>query len=317
MDATLDAPSSCKTCAFLPKCFGGGDTSPIERTTVLPNAWSTYPLQLRTETTRVLSTGVKGPPIVFIHGPAGSADRWAFNLHSFARAGYRALAFDLPGHGHASKTPNSPVSISQNAAVLGDFLDRLPEPAILVGASTGAHIAAHYAGNRPGRIKALVLVSGGGAIPLEVDQRERLRLLTVYRSREGARERLRRSVFDARLAAGDIVELEHRMNSSPGARDYLGTLGRYIADDIDHTLTGAKLQEIARTMPVLVVWGDEDKILPVSFGRESQIFIGGLSRFLSIEQAAHLPYFERPGTFNQALLSFLRDNADRGDKRDE
>jgi pimeloyl-ACP methyl ester carboxylesterase len=278
----------------------------MERTTVLPSAWSTYPLRLKNETTRVLSTGVSGPPIVFIHGPAGSADRWAFNLHSFARAGYRALAFDLPGHGHAARTPNSPISISDNAAVLGDFLDRLPEPAILVGASTGAHIAAHYASNRPDRVKALVLVSGGGVIPLGIDQRERLRLLTVYRSREGARERLRRSFFDARLAAGDIVELEHRMNTSPGARDYLGLLGRYIADDIDDTLPGAKLRELARTMPILFVWGQEDRILPMSFGRESQLFIGGLSRFLSIEQAAHAPYFERPGAFNQALLSFLR-----------
>jgi 2-hydroxy-6-oxonona-2,4-dienedioate hydrolase len=311
MDATLNAPSSCKTCAFLPKCFGGDDASPIERTLILPNAWSTYPLQLGTGTTRVLSTGANGAPIVFIHGPAGSADRWAFNLHSFARAGYRALAIDLPGHGHASKTPDSPISISQNAAVLGDFLDRLPEPAILVGTSIGAHIAAHYANHRPDRVKALVLVSGGGAIPLGVDQRERLRRLTVYRSREGARERLRRSFFDARLAAGDIVELEHQMNTSPGAREYLESLGRYIADDVDDTLTGANLRDLAQTTPVLFVWGREDKILPVSFGRESQIFVGGLSRIDTIEQAAHAPYFERPGPFNQALLSFFREGEGR------
>jgi pimeloyl-ACP methyl ester carboxylesterase len=59
-------------------------------------------------------------------------------------------------------------------------------------------------------------------------------------------------------------------------------------------------------MPILFIWGQEDRILPMSFGRESQLFVGGLSRFLSIEQAAHAPYFECPGAFNQALLSFLR-----------
>jgi 2-hydroxy-6-oxonona-2,4-dienedioate hydrolase len=153
----------------------------------------------------------------------------------------------------------------------------------------------------------LILVSGGGALPLGAGQCERLRLLTVYRSREGAREQLRRSFFDARLAAGDIVELEHRMNTSPGAHDYLGSLGRYIADDIDNIPSGTKLRELARTKPVLFVWGEEDRILPVSFGRESQLFISGLSRFLSIAQAAHAPYFERPGAFNRALLSLLRD----------
>src|SRR5271167_3157961 len=105
-----DAPSSCRSCTFLTKCFGEND-APAARSTVLPNEWNTFPLTLGSTFVRVLSCGDKGPPIVFIHGPAGSADRWSFNLKAFCQAGYLALAFDLPGHGLAAKTLKEPFSV--------------------------------------------------------------------------------------------------------------------------------------------------------------------------------------------------------------
>jgi 2-hydroxy-6-oxonona-2,4-dienedioate hydrolase len=305
MNEIQNAPSSCRSCAFLVKCFGQNDFDPV-RTTVLPNEWNSFPLVLAGDATRVLSTGMSGPPIVFIHGPAGSADRWAFNLHSFSRSGYRALAIDLPGHGLASKRSIGPFSISGYARIVAAFLERLEEPVILVGASTGAHIAAYCANENQSRTKALVLVSGGGAIPLGAEQRERLRRIAVYKSRAGGLERLRRSFFDSRLAAGDIVEQEFRMNSSPGASEYLDNLGRYIEENMDDELLGPALHELAKSTPVLFVWGVDDRVLPLSFGQKSQEFVGGLSRFIAIENAGHAPYFERPGEFNQAVLEFLR-----------
>jgi pimeloyl-ACP methyl ester carboxylesterase len=306
MSDVSNAPSSCKSCAFLLKCFGGNDIGPLARATTLPNEWSVYPLELAGEVTRVLSTRTSGPPIVFIHGPAGSADRWAFNLHSFSRAGYQAMAFDLPGHGLASKRAAGPVSVSDNAKILATLLERLPEPAILVGASMGANIAAYCASENPDRTKALVLVSGGGVLPLGVEHRERLRRLAVYKSRAGGLERLRRSFFDSRLAAGDIVEQEFRLNTSPGALEYLNAVGSYIENSLDDELLGSALHQIAKLTPVLFVWGTDDKILPLSFGRKSQELVGGLSQFIGIDNAAHAPYFERPGQFNQAVQDFLR-----------
>jgi len=299
-----EAPSICRSCAFLTKCFGKNDVS-VTRSTVLPNEWKTYPLQLGNTLVRVLSHGDHGPPIVFVHGPGGSADRWAFNLNAFYRAGYRALALDLPGHGLASKTLTEPLSVPGYARVLSAFLDELAEPAVLVGASVGAHIAAYCATQRPDRVKALVLVSGGGAIPLGAEQRERLQRIVTYRSREAGLERLRRCLFDPRLAAGDIVEQEFRLNTSPGAQECLHAFGGYIAEAIDGDVVGARLQELATQIPCLVVWGADDKVLPCTFGFAMQAFIGGASRFIAIKNTGHAPYFERPGEFNQTLLRFL------------
>jgi 2-hydroxy-6-oxonona-2,4-dienedioate hydrolase len=300
----LDAPSSCRSCTFLTKCFGENDV-PVARSTVLPNEWKTYPLQLGSTFVRVLSRGDNGPPIVFVHGPGGSADRWSFNLNAFYQAGYLALALDLPGHGLASKTLKEPFSVPGYARVLAAFLEELTAPAVLVGASVGAHIVAYCATQIPGRVKALVLVSGGGAIPLGSEHRERLRRIAIYRSREAALERLRRCLFDPRLAAGDIVEQEFRLNTSPGAEECLHAFGRYIAEEIDRDLVGMKLRELATQIPCLVVWGADDKVLPSTFGLAMQAAIGGSSRFIAIKDTGHAPYFERPWEFNQTLLRFL------------
>jgi 2-hydroxy-6-oxonona-2,4-dienedioate hydrolase len=300
----LDAPSSCRSCTFLTKCFGNNDV-PVARSTVLPNEWKTYPLQLGSTFVRVLSRGDSGPPIVFVHGPGGSADRWAFNLNAFYQAGYHALALDLPGHGLASKTLKDPFSVPGYAHVLAAFLDELAEPAVLVGASVGAHIAAYCATQTPGRVRALVLVSGGGAIPLGSEHRERLRRIATYRSREGGLERLRRCLFDPRLAAGDIVEQEFRLNTSPGAEECLHAFRGYIAEGIDGDVVGVRLRELATQIPCLVVWGADDKVLPSTFGLAMQSAIGGSSRFIAIKSTGHAPYFERPWEFNQTLLRFL------------
>jgi 2-hydroxy-6-oxonona-2,4-dienedioate hydrolase len=299
-----DAPSSCRSCAFLTKCFGETDV-PVARPTVLPHEWNTYPLQLGSSLIRVLRCGDHGPPIVFVHGPAGSADRWSFNLKAFCQAGYLALAFDLPGHGLASKTLDEPSSVPGYARVLAAFLEELTEPAVLVGTSVGAHIAAYCVTQIPERVKALVLVSGGGAIPLGPEHRERLRRIATYRSREGGLERLRRCLFDPRLAAGDIVEQEFRLNTSLGAEECLHAFGRYIAEEIDGDVVGERLRELAAQIPCIVVWGADDKILPSTFGLEMQAAIGGSSRFIAIKDSGHAPYFERPWEFNQTLLHFL------------
>lgn len=299
-----DAPSSCRSCRFLTKCFGENDV-PVTRSTVLPNEWSTYPLQLGSALVRVLRCGEIGPPIVFVHGPGGSADRWSFNLKAFQNAGYLAFALDLPGHGLASKTASEPSSVPGYARVLFSFLEDLAEPAVLVGSSVGAHIAAYCATERPDRVKALVLVSGGGVIPLGSEHRERLRRIATYRSREGGLERLRRCLFDPRLAAGDIVEQEFRLNTSPGAEECLNAFGRYIADEIDNDVVGIRLRELAMQIPCLVVWGADDKVLPSTHGLEMQSAIGRSSRFVAIKRCGHAPYFERPWEFNQILLNFL------------
>jgi pimeloyl-ACP methyl ester carboxylesterase len=55
-----------------------------------------YPFAVQGVATRVLEAGTSGPPVVFVHGTGGRAERWERNLDAAAAAGYHAYAFDLP-----------------------------------------------------------------------------------------------------------------------------------------------------------------------------------------------------------------------------
>src|SRR5918912_1279439 len=122
-----------------------------------------------------------GPAVVLIH--AGIADRsmWSAHLEPLAAAGYRALAFDLPGFGEAPVAPGpqapwNDVLMALNELGIGD--------AALVGNSFGAAVALRVAVTAPGRVRALALVS----TPVEeVEQSERL--TAVWKAEEDALER--------------------------------------------------------------------------------------------------------------------------------
>jgi pimeloyl-ACP methyl ester carboxylesterase len=59
------------------------------------------------------------------------------------------------------------------------------------------------------------------------------------------------------------------------------------------------------THPTLVLWGQEDRVFPVTVGNEIHQTIKG-SRFISIPKAGHIPQWERPDLVNQELITFIR-----------
>lgn len=104
-----------------------------------------------------LYRGGEGPAVVLLHGNGHSIhefDRVIPALHGqFALAGW-----DMPGHG-ASNQCDIALTIDGHAKMLGDMLDRHDiGPAIVVGNSIGAFVAAALAAHRPGRVSSLLLV---------------------------------------------------------------------------------------------------------------------------------------------------------------
>ena len=117
--------------------------------------------------TRVLEAGQGDRVIVFVHGTGGRADRWSRNLDAFAKAGFHAYAFDLPGHGYASKGAGVDCSVPAYRHVLGAFMDAVGiRKAVIVGTSLGGHVVASYACENPSRIDAVVLVGSMGLVPI-------------------------------------------------------------------------------------------------------------------------------------------------------
>jgi pimeloyl-ACP methyl ester carboxylesterase len=97
-----------------------------------------------------------GPPVVFLHGIGGAARVWTSQLQSFAAAGFRPVALDLPGYG--ARAPAAEMDFAELAAdVEGAIAERALDRPVLVGHSMGGMIVQAALRRRPDGYRAAVL----------------------------------------------------------------------------------------------------------------------------------------------------------------
>jgi pimeloyl-ACP methyl ester carboxylesterase len=257
----------------------------------------------------------EGPPVVFVHGLAGSWPNWLEQLPMFARD-HRVIAMDLPGFGH-SPMPRDEITISGYARLLDGLLDELGiNAAAVVGNSMGGFVSAELAIAFPQRVERLVLVSAAGLSTFQHPTRTRsLPLLHRFEQTLTAfttwgavnadiiarRPRLREAIFadlvshPSQLGAPLAAELI-RGGGKPGFIEALKALSTRSVRD--------RLGEIA--CPTLIVWGDRDRLVPV---RDADVFaelIPG-SRNVVFQDTGHMAILERPDAFNSLLREFLEE----------
>jgi pimeloyl-ACP methyl ester carboxylesterase len=260
----------------------------------------------------VIDLGEGDRTIVFIHGLSGAWVNWPENLPAFA-ASNRVIAMDLPGFG-ASPMPEEKISIAGYARGVEALLDELGvDSAAVVGNSMGGFIGAELAIRFPARVERLVLVSAAG-LTIEYQRNERVlgvlraleKPLSVYgawfATRSDAlarRARVRRLLMGFVAARPDLLPApliaeQIRGSGKPGFVDALDALTDYPIRD--------RLPEIA--CPTLIVWGADDKLVPVRDADEFERLIPD-SRKVVFEDTGHVAMLERPEAFNELLARFL------------
>jgi pimeloyl-ACP methyl ester carboxylesterase len=218
-----------------------------------------------------------GPPVVLVHGLAASGWWWQRNLAALS-AWHRVLVVDLAGFGASRRQP---FHLEAAAARLGRWLEAVgAAPAAVVGHSLGGYVAADLASERPDLVDRLVLVDAA-ALPLEGPVHGHVRNLLRGGGRS-ERALVRIAIVDI-ARAGPIVIVR-------AARQLLGS-------DLSPRLAAIRA-------PTLVVWGEDDALIPPSQGRRLAGAIPG-ARFVSIPGAGHAPMWERPDLFDSLLLDFL------------
>ncbi len=110
-------------------------------------------------------TGGSGVPLVMLHANTGNSDIWEGQVGAFARAGYRAIAFDRRGWGRSVAEPATgpqPGTIAGDLDALADYLklDRFH----LLGIAGGGFAALDYAAWRGERLRSLVIGASTGQI---------------------------------------------------------------------------------------------------------------------------------------------------------
>lgn len=263
-----------------------------------------YPVTIKGTRTRVLEAGASGPVVLFIHGLSTRADRWRGALEALAAQGCRAIAFDLPGHGLADKPPAFDYSSQGLASYTLALMDALEiEHAHIVGTSLGGHVGSLLALRAPERCQSLYLVASLGLAPLSRDAREGIRRSVRDVSLDGVRAKLRNVFIDRSIATEALVTEESRINGSPGGVQALSALADYLVDRLNGELVNEQLVALAQRLPVGLLWGEHDGMVPLAVGEAAAQSLG-LKELPVMKGVGHAPYVERPAEFVARFLAF-------------
>jgi pimeloyl-ACP methyl ester carboxylesterase len=257
-----------------------------------------------------------GPALLLIHGMGGSRESWKDVIALLARE-HTVIAPDLPGHG-ASAPGAGDYSIGALAAGLRDLLVALGhDRATLVGHSLGGGIAMQFAYQFPETIERLVLVSSGG-LGSEVSPVLRAAALpgaSLFIAATAGPGRAAGSALARGLAAvglqpkPDLAEVA-RGYASLADRDhrdaFLATLRSVVGTGGQRVSAGDRLY-LTEGVPVLIIWGERDPIIPVRHGEEACRSMPG-SRLEIFDGAGHMPQLEEPGRFAAVLSRFLAES---------
>ena len=259
-------------------------------------------------------TGGEGPVVLLIHGMAGSSSTWLPVLDELGRH-VTYLAPDLPGHGRSDK-PRGDYSLGAQASILRDLLVTLGhQRATIVGQSLGGGIAMQLAYQYPERCERLVLVCAGG---LGDEVMPILRGLTApgleYVLPIAFQPFIRSSVETVTGWFGKIglrpapatVEMWRAYTSlidSDTRTAFLHTL-RSVVDVKGQRVSARDRLYLTERMATLIVWGEEDPIIPVSHAHDAHAAMVG-SRLEVMEGLGHFPHCENPKEFARILLDFI------------
>lgn len=269
--------------------------------------------------------GGEGPVLLLIHGMAGTADNWHGVLEPLAHR-HTVIAPDLPGHG-ASAGGRGDYSLGSLAAGLRDLLLTLGhERATLIGHSLGGGIAMQFAYQFPEMVERLVLVSSGGLGP-EVSPILRAAALpgadlfisATARVGQTTGGVIGRGLSTLGLKPGpDVAEVARGYASlaEPRRRKaFLATL-RSVVGTEGQQIAAADRLYLAEAVPVLIVWGARDPIIPARHGEDAHRTLSG-SQLEIFEGAGHMPQLEQPGRFIAVIERFLAENDPASFDRDE
>ena len=204
--------------------------------------------------------GGSGPPLVLVHGLGGRAEDWANLMPQIVRDHHRVYALDLPGYGRSAWPRDASYSIREEADDVEAFMDRMHlSRTDLGGWSMGGWVAMRVALDQPQRIRRLMIFDSAGIrFPL----------------------RWNTDLFEPNTPE-KLRQLDDLLMPTPPPRvpgfiernifQYVRRHGWVVRRNMDEMLTGQNLLDGklgALKMPMLIAWGKQDHLIPVSVGEE-------------------------------------------------
>jgi pyruvate dehydrogenase E2 component (dihydrolipoamide acetyltransferase) len=251
---------------------------------------------------RYRKLGDAGEDALLIHGFGGDLNTWLFNQEELS-AGRTAYALDLPGHGGSSKHVGAGTS-AEFVTLLGSFMDRVGlRRAHLVGHSMGGGVALEFALTNPERVRSLCLIASAGLGP-EIDGDYIEGFITANRRKDMQRQ-IEKLFANPKLVRRQMIEDVLIYKRLDGVEPALRTIASQFCPGGRQALVRRE-QLAGLTLPVLVVWGAEDRILPSSHALD----LPGRVRTEIIAGGGHMVQMEEASLVNRLIRS-VWDSADQ------
>ncbi|MBI2061145.1 MAG: alpha/beta fold hydrolase [Nitrospirae bacterium] len=250
----------------------------------------------------------QGEPIILIHGFLFHTVMWRGTQEALATS-FRTLAVDLYGWGYSTRIPGAPYSYGIYAQQVLDFMDAMGIPsAHLIGQSMGGGTAMMVAAQWPERVNKLVLVDAAGLpnpLPLTAKAFGAPKLGEFLVALPG-RALFRRNIqdfwfYDQNKVTDDYVDAVIAPMSIKGSSEsILGILRKMDFGGLTETVNTLA----GHRKPVLIVWGRQDRAVPLALGEKLNVLLPN-SRMLVVDNAGHSPHEEDPDQVNPAMRDFL------------
>jgi len=251
----------------------------------------------------------EGPPVLLIHGFGANAFTWA-KIRVMLSLRHTVFALDLKGFGDSPKPDDGAYSLRDHAESVLRFIEsRGLTDVALIGHSFGGGVALLAAlelqRRASGRLRRLVLIGSIGAPQRIPPELQALRIPVLGELLVAAsplwlvRSALLASYHDPRRIEDAYVEAYTApLRSRAGRRALLRTLRQTTLDDL-RVLLG-RCRELA--VPTVLLWGRQDRIVPLAAGERLQAAIPG-ARLIVLDRCGHIPQEE----FADGTLAVLRE----------
>jgi pimeloyl-ACP methyl ester carboxylesterase len=258
----------------------------------------------------------EGTPVILIHGLSNSIEDWLLNFKVLAEH-HQVYALDLLGHGKTGKPLSAPYTISNLSRFVIDFMNAVEiKRAHIIGHSLGGAIALTIAIHHPAYLNKLVLVDSAGlgqecssvlrlaSVP---GLGELLAALVMGGSLEKRISMQRESWPDPEIVPEEMIREKYFATrwheiSKTYFKSLRATFNIWGTKKSVFTPIVQKISSLEN--PVLVVWGEQDDMLPVNQAQIVREKVPG-ARIEIFENCKHDPMIVNPQRFNQVALEFL------------
>ena len=257
----------------------------------------------------------KGPALLLLHGVGCDHTSWDEVIEPLSRR-FTVIAPDLLGHGQSDK-PRADYTLGGFANGMRDLLTILGiDKVTVIGHSFGGGVAMQFAYQFPERTERLMLVASGGLGP-EVSPGIRMistpgfeqlmGVLTLPGLRHAGVLGLRALAATPWKATRDLDEVATIFDSfkDKQARQAVRHVVRAVVDWQGQIVTMADRAYLTEAMPMRVVWGRDDKVIPVRHASNAAA-LAPRSRVEVVPDAGHFPHKDDPERFVAIVTEFVR-----------